>query len=200
MLKAGITGGIGSGKTTVCGLFEILGVPVFYADDVARALMDTDSGLKAAITALFGAEVYVNSRLDRAALAREVFGRPARLAALNALVHPASVAAAARWLAAQHTPYAVKEAAIFFESGTYATMDVMIGVSAPRALRAERVMARSGLTQNEVELRMAQQMDERDKMSRCDYVIVNDDVNALLPQVLHLHQTLLRRAEDSAIR
>src|SRR5215475_116112 len=105
MLKVGITGGIGSGKTTVCQLFELLGIPVFYADEAARALMDEDEDLKTSIRALLGEAVYVNGRLDRTAVGAQVFQHPEKLVALNALVHPASIAAGERWMAAQSTPY-----------------------------------------------------------------------------------------------
>jgi dephospho-CoA kinase len=193
-LKVGITGGIGSGKTTVCHFFELLGIPVFYADEAARALMDDDPALKAGIASLFGEGVYKSGKLDRAAVSAAVFGNPEKLNALNALVHPASVAAAARWLERQATPYALKEAAIFFESGTYAGMDVMVGVRAPQELRIARAMSRSGLTRDEVLSRMARQMDEDEKMARCDYVIVNDGRQAVIPQTLALHEALLARA------
>lgn len=155
-------------------------------------LMNTDPELKASIAALFGAAIYTNGILDRVAVSKAVFGNPEKLAALNALVHPASVAATERWLAVQTAPYAIKEAAIFFESGTNTGIDVMIGVSAPRELRIKRAMMRSGMTRDEVESRMARQMDEAEKMSRCDHVIINDDVMAVLPQVLALDAQLRR--------
>src|SRR5690349_11680952 len=116
MLKVGITGGIGSGKTTVCRIFRLLGIPVFYADEAARWLMDHDAALMAAVQALLGADVYASGRLDRELVARRVFGDPEKLAALNALVHPAAIRYADQWMATQQAPYAIKEAAIFFES------------------------------------------------------------------------------------
>ncbi len=194
MLKVGITGGIGSGKSTVCALFELLRIPVFYADEAARALMDTDVELKAVISALFGEGIYVSGRLDRNALSRLVFNDPAKLAALNAVVHPASVAAGARWYNAQTAPYAIKEAAIFFESGTHTGMDTMIGVSAPQELRIKRAMERSALSRKDVLARMVRQMDESEKMARCDYVIINDDATAILPQVLALDAQLRQQS------
>jgi len=198
MLKVGITGGIGSGKTTVCQLFELLGIPVFYADEAARALMDEDPALRADISKLFGEDIYINGLLNRAAVSSAVFGHPEKLAALNALVHPVSLAAARRWLEMQTTPYAVKEAAIFFESGTYIDIEVMIGVSAPTELRISRVMKRSALSREEVLARMARQMDEDEKMRRCDFVIINDDKTAVIPQVLALHERLLHRAKGAS--
>jgi dephospho-CoA kinase len=194
MLKVGITGGIGSGKTTVCRFFELLGIPVFYADEAARALMDEDPNLIAGIAALFGEDIYSSGKLDRPRLSRIVFEEPEKLQALNALVHPASVSAANNWLDSQTTPYAIKEAAIFFESGTHVSIDIMIGVYAPIEMRIVRAMKRSNLTEAEVRSRIARQMDEDEKMKRCDYVINNNGTEAVIPQVLGLHETLLRQA------
>jgi dephospho-CoA kinase len=194
MLKVGITGGIGSGKTTVCRFFEVLGIPVFYADEAARALMDEDPDLVAAISSLFGEDIYAGGKLDRLMLSRIVFEEPAKLQSLNALVHPASVSAANRWLERQTTPYAIKEAAIFFESGSYTGVDIMVGVYAPVDIRIARTMKRSNLTEAEVCARMARQMDDAEKMKRCDYVINNDGVAAVIPQALSLHEMLLKRA------
>ncbi len=186
MLKVGITGGIGSGKSTVCILFELLGIPVFYADEAARTLMDTDPALQATIVSLFGEGIYNSGVLNRAALSKVVFGNPAKLAALNAVVHPASIAAAQRWFAVQKAPYAIKEAAIFFESGSQTGMDLMMGVSAPEELRIARTIKRSGMNREQVLARIGRQMNEAEKMSRCDFVVINDDLHAVLPQVLAL--------------
>src|SRR5690348_3696612 len=122
MLKVGITGGIGSGKTTVCRIFQLLGIPVFHADEAARWLTDHDAALIDSIKALLGAEVYAGGRLDRQLVASLVFNDPDRLQRLNALVHPAAIRYAAQWMEAQKTSYAIKEAAIFFESGSYRDM------------------------------------------------------------------------------
>jgi dephospho-CoA kinase len=192
MLKVGITGGIGSGKSTVCSIFEVLGIPVFYADEAARTMMDEDHALKASIATLFGEHIYVDGKLDRPLVSRAVFGNPEKLAALNALVHPASVVASDEWFALQTAPYAIKEAAIFFESGTHIGLDVMIGVRAPKELRIQRVMSRNNMSWDAVLARMDKQMDEDEKMARCDYIIVNDGEQALLPQVLHI-DALLRK-------
>lgn len=195
MLKVGITGGIGSGKSTVCAFFELLGVPVFYADDAAKQAMDDDPELKAGISDLFGPAIYVSGKLDRPALSKAVFGNPDKLAALNALVHPAAIKAGERWMAAQQSPYVIKEAAIFFESGSNKAMDLMIGVSAPEELRIKRAVAR-GLSREDVLSRISRQMDEAEKMGLCNYIIVNDDQQALIPQVLRLHRSLTERAAD----
>lgn len=194
MLKVGITGGIGSGKTIVCQVFHTLGIPVFYADDAAKYLMEHDETLINDIKTLFGSNIYANKTLNRKELSDIVFKDPEKLQQLNALVHPATVLYARDWMEKQQSPYAIKEAAIFFESGTYVDMDIMIGVSAPLELRIQRAMARSSATRSEILDRISKQMDQDEKMSRCDYVVINDEVQPIIPQVLNLHQILLEKA------
>lgn len=187
MLRVGITGGIGSGKSTVCALFELLGVPVLYADNEARWLMENDAALISDLKSLLGEEAYENGRLQRVYVASQVFGNPEKLTQLNALVHPAVWHHGDLWFTRQQGPYAVKEAALFFESGSALQMDVMVGVYAPDALRIHRVIARERVSEAEVKERMARQMPQEEKMARCQHVIVNDDVQAVIPQVLALH-------------
>lgn len=195
MLKVGITGGIGSGKSIVCRVFETLGIPVFDADAAARQIMNEDKEVRAAIIELLGKGAYQDGgKLDREYVATAVYGNPEKLASLNAIVHPATIAFGARWLAAQQTPYAIKEAAIFFESGSNKDMDVMIGVSAPVDLRLYRAMARANASEAKVRSIMENQMSEEEKMSLCDYVIVNNDLTPVLAQVLEIHEKLLQRS------
>jgi dephospho-CoA kinase len=193
MLKVGITGGIGSGKSTVCQVFSTLGIPVFSADDAAKYLMDNDAALISKIKGLLGADVYINGSLDRSKVSAIVFNEPAKLLQLNTLVHPATIQYGQQWAAEQASPYIIKEAAIFFESGSYKEMDIMMGVHAPIELRITRAMQRGNVTRQAILARIAQQMDEDEKMKRCDYVITNDDVMPVIPQVLSLHQELLLR-------
>ncbi len=190
MLKVGLTGGIGSGKTTVAALFELLGIPVFYADDAARRIMDDDPDVRAALVSRFGGALYTGGILDRKALGALVFNNPEALADLNAIVHPAAIAASLRWMESRPAPYVLKEAAIFFETGSERSMDLMIGVTAPEATRIARVIKRSGLSEAEIRSRMARQMDDNEKMSRCDYIIRNGDNDALIPQVLGIDRDL----------
>jgi len=192
MLKIGITGGIGSGKSTVAKVFEVLGIPVYYADDAAKRLMNEDDELKEQIQLQFGHEVYNNGKLDRKHLAEIVFASPEKLAQLNAIVHPATLLDAERWMQKQTTPYAIKEAALIFESGAQEYLDYVIGVTAPAPLRIQRSMHRDGITREEVIARMDKQMDDTIKMKLCDFVITNNEQEMLLPQVLDLHKKLLK--------
>jgi dephospho-CoA kinase len=191
MLRIGITGGIGSGKSTVAKVFEVLGIPVYYADDAAKRLMHEDTELKEKIQLKFGNEVYINGQLNRKRLAEIVFASPEKLAQLNALVHPATLHDAELWMQKQITPYAIKEAALIFESGAQEQLDHVIGVTAPTPLRIQRTMQRDGITREEVIARMDKQMDETIKMKLCDFVIRNNEQEMLLPQVLDLHKKLL---------
>ena len=187
-LKVGITGGIGSGKSVVCQVFSTLGIPVFNADDAARHLMENDATLVQNIMNLLGSDVYASGKLDRAKVSSIIFQEPEKLQQLNALVHPATISYADQWFEKQRSPYVIKEAAIFFESGSYKEMDVMVGVHAPQEIRVQRARKRSSQNRDKVLSIIAQQMDENEKMKRCDHVIVNDDVTAILPQVLKLHE------------
>ena len=191
MLKIGITGGIGSGKSTVAKVFEVLSIPVYYADDAAKRLMNEDEELKEKIQLQFGNEVYKDGKLDRKYLSEIVFNNPEKLQSLNALVHPATLKDAEKWMHQQSTAYSLKEAALIFESGAHEQLDYVIGVTAPAPLRIQRTMQRDGITREEVLARMNKQMDETIKMKLCDFVIKNDEQELLLPQVLDLHKKLL---------
>jgi len=193
MLKIGITGGIGSGKTVVCQVFETLGIPVFYSDVAARYLMEHDKQLISALKNLFGKDVYANGILHREMIASIVFHNAGKLQQLNALVHPATIAYGKKWMQEQVSSYAIKEAAILFESGTNKDLDVIIGVYAPASLRMKRAMRRDQRSQEKIEAIMKRQMDEDEKMKRCDYVIVNDGQQAIILQVTELHRQLLQR-------
>ncbi len=131
-LRVGLTGGIGSGKSTVAAIFEVLGIPVFYADTLAKQLMNTDPELRKNLVAAFGEETYNNEVLNTKHLSSIVFADAAQLERLNAIVHPATIAASEKWISGQTSPYVVKEAALIFESGSSAGLDYVIGVSAPR--------------------------------------------------------------------
>lgn len=195
MLRIGLTGGIGSGKSTVARVFEVLGVPVYYADDAAKRMMNEDEELKEKIRQQFGEAVYSDGILNRKALAEIVFNAPEKLKQLNALTHPATIADAERWMQSQTTTYCIKEAALIFESGAQEYLNHVIGVTAPAPLRIQRTMHRDGITREEVMARMDKQMDESIKMKLCDFVLVNDEQQLLLPQVIELHEKLLLLAK-----
>jgi dephospho-CoA kinase len=192
MLKIGITGGIGSGKSLVARIFEVLGIPVYYADREAKRIMHEDDALVSAIRNHFGSAAYDSSgQLDRAYLAERVFSDPDQLRVLNSLVHPATIRDSELWAERQRAPYVMKEAALMFETESFHHMDRVLGVSAPEALRILRTMRRDQVPRPEVLRRMSQQLDERVKMRLCDYVIRNDEVRPVLPQVLELHRRFL---------
>jgi dephospho-CoA kinase len=193
MLKVGLTGGIGSGKTTVAAIFGTLGIPVSYADAEARRLMNEDPELRAAIITHFGPEVYAGGKLNRKGLALKVFNDPQKLELLNSLVHPVTIREGERWmqtLAVDH-PYAIREAALIFETRVAGNLDFIIGVFAPTDMRIHRAMQRDHTTREDILRRMGNQIDEELKMALCDAVIRNDEEHAVIPQVLALHRQLL---------
>lgn len=191
MLKIGITGGIGSGKSTVAQLFKVLGIPVYSADDAAKRLMNEDAALVKEVIVLFGEAAYTNGQLNRKFIADIVFKDPAQLAKLNAIVHPVTLRDADEWMQKQTTPYSIKEAAVLFESGAHEHLDYVIGVSAPAPLRIQRAMHRDNISREEVVARMNKQIAEIIKMRLCDFIIYNDEQQLVIPQVLALHQKLL---------
>lgn len=192
MLKVGLTGGIGSGKSTVAAIFEVLGVPVYYADQAAKRLMHENAELKNKIIDQFGMEAYRDGELNRDYLAAKVFSDPQQLALLNSFVHPLTIADAASWMNRQHSPYTIKEAALIFESGANASLDYVIGVSSPETLRIKRVMERDNISAEQVMARLHKQMNEADKMNKCDFLLFNDEQQLLVPQVIKLHEQLLQ--------
>lgn len=198
VLRIGLTGGIGSGKSTVAGIFKVLGIPVFDADTEAKQIMETDPGLRNAIIEKFGPETYKDGRLDRKYLSSIVFNDSFQLELLNSLVHPFAIAAAEVWATGQTTPYVVKEAALFFEAGSASGLDYMIGVYAPQHLRLQRVMNRDQVTREEVLARMQRQIQEEIKMRLCDFVILNDDQQLLIPQVVKLHERFLKESKENS--
>jgi dephospho-CoA kinase len=196
MLRVGLTGGIGSGKSTVAGIFEVIGIPVTYADTDARRLMNEDPALREAIRLHFGDAAYQSDLLDRKYLAGKVFSDPEKLRLLNSLVHPVTLREGREWMRQQagRHPYAIREAALLFESPAAGELDFIIGVYAPQALRIHRALQRDQVTREEVIRRMKNQIDEEIKMRLCDAVIRNDETEPVIPQVLALHQQLLQRA------
>jgi dephospho-CoA kinase len=193
-LQVGITGGIGSGKSLVCKVFNILGIPVYDADSRAKLLYVQNEELKHELIQHFGPESYTAiGELNRRYLANQVFNDSRKVELLNSLVHPRVGADYQAWVQQhKHFPYLIKEAALLFESGSYLSLDKVITVFAPVDLRIQRVISRDPHRRaQEIEAIIAKQLAEEEKISKADYVIYNDDKNLLLPQILGLHQKFL---------
>jgi dephospho-CoA kinase len=194
MFKVGLTGGIGSGKSTVARVFEVLRIPVFHADEEGKRLLNEDPSARKAVTDAFGVVMYPNGRLDRKALASVVFSDPAALQKLNAIVHPLVRERFHVWCAEQRSPYVVMEAAILAETGGARSMDHLLVVNAPEDVRIHRVMERDKATEAEVKSRMRSQTDDAERNALADTIILNDGHNMVIPQVLQLHEHLLKLA------
>ncbi len=201
MLKIGITGNIGSGKTTVSQLFEILGIPVFYSDTEAKKVMVTDVQLISAIKGHFGEEAYfADGSLNRKLIAGVVFNNDAELQKLNSLVHPAVFRAFEQWvLQYPDAPYVLKEAAVLFESGSYKDCDYTIIVTAPTDMRIARVMKRDNITEIEAQSREVKQMPQEEKQQLASYTITNDNSLLVIPQVLTIHQELIAKTAPTIL-
>ncbi|MFY7970370.1 MAG: dephospho-CoA kinase [Flavobacteriales bacterium] len=186
MKVIGLTGGIGSGKSTVARVFERLGVPVFYADLVAKAAY-TEPSIQLSVTSLFGSDIFENGVLNRAILAERVFSSPSLLAQLNALIHP-YVAEQWRIWRKQHSssPYVIREAAILIESGSYQDCDAIIQVTAPIEDRIKRVCKRDGTSEEQVRSRMNNQLSDEERMKYAQYELKNDNRESLLETILRL--------------
>ena len=195
MLKIGITGGIGSGKTTVCKVFETLGIPVFYADTVAKTIMVTDPLLVEGVKTAFGSLSYFeDGKLNNKHIAVIVFNDANRLAELNSLVHPAVFRAFDQWLSLLpgNPPYILKEAALLFESDSYKMCDKSLLVIAPHQVKLDRVIARDAVTADQVSARMAKQFTDEQKLKLADFVLYNDETLSVIAQVMELHQQFLQ--------
>jgi dephospho-CoA kinase len=190
MKIVGLTGGIGSGKSTVADFFSLLQIPVYKADNAAKTLMDSDLELVMAIQKLLGPESYANGQLNRPFIASKIFSNPDLLTQMNALVHPAVKNDFMAWVNAQKSPYVIREAAILFESGSYHDCDFIITVFAPENIRLSRVVKRDKTELEEVRKRMANQWPDEKKMERSQAVIYNDDHRLLIPQILELDAQL----------
>ncbi len=193
MIKVGITGGIGSGKTTVCKVFQILGVPIYFADIRAKVILDTNEEVKLKIINCFGNELLSDSGfVDRIKLAAFVFNSKEKLEKLNAILHPLVQIDFDNWLK-QHATYnyILKEAAILFESGSFKNLDSIITVIAPLDLRISRVMFRDDISKSQIESRIDKQISDEEKIKRSQFVIYNNEEDFLIPQILKIHKQLL---------
>lgn len=189
MIKVGLTGGIGSGKTTVAKIFMQLGVPVYLSDNRAKDLMLNNQFLRESLISVFGDKVIINGFLNRSYIASKVFSNTEELIKLNALVHPFVQKDFDVWSASQTSNYVLKEAAILFETGANKLLDKVVLVESPEDLKVSRIMFRDGMTEEEVFKRMSKQWSDRQKRTNADYIIQNDEKCSLTYQILKLHNT-----------
>ena len=194
MLKVGITGGIGSGKTTVCEIFSSFGIPVFNADAETKQLYTNSTELRHQLIATFGEDVFLNSGAINKAFLSEKLRFDEGRKALNATVHPFVFEQFKQWSEEQNSPYVIKEAAILFESGADKTVNKSILVTAPMDIRIERVKSRDGRTSEEIQSIIASQWSESRLMELVDFVVINDGNHSLIEQVRDLHAKLMHQA------
>lgn len=192
MITVGLTGGIGSGKTTVAKAFEALGIPIYIADDEAKRLMNTSKVLKRKLIALFGDLAYIDNILNRPYLAKAIFNNKELLEKMNAIVHPKVGKHFIKWKNKQTAPYVIKEAAILFENGSYKNYDYIITVTAPEKTRIARVIKRDNATTEKVKAIIANQWKDELKISLSDFVIVNTSIVTTQQEVLKTHNKLLK--------
>jgi len=193
MIKLGVTGGIGSGKTLVCSIISAMGYPVFNADYEARRIVDTDTKVVSSLKKLFGEDIYENNQLRRKKVSEIVFSDLELLEKLNAIVHPAVAEQFNMWVMQYKSrALVVKEAAILFESGAYLGVDKIITVKAPLDLRITRVQERDGLSQDTVISRMNAQLPQEELIKRSDYIIENDGAKLILPQIVRVINDLVK--------
>lgn len=189
--KLGITGGIGSGKTSVCRVFEVLGIPVFSADREAQDIMENDDDIIAGIKSISGKDLYKNGSLDRTELASIIFNNTTILKKVNSLVHPVVFDHFKKWTLPQSAPYVIMEAAILFESGASAVVDKIATVVAPVEQRVKRVILRNRLSQEQVMERMRNQMDDEERIRKSDFIINNSENDMIIPSILKIHSEIL---------
>ncbi len=192
--RLGVTGGIGSGKTTVCRIFRVLGVPVFVADTVAREVMEDDREIRTSINLIAGEDLYSSGTLNRKELARLIFNRPELLRRVNAAVHPAVLRRFDEWASTSDNPYVIMEAAILFEAGADALVDRVVTISAPVEERITRVMGRNDLTREEVIRRINNQLEDEEREEQSYYILNNADNEMIIPEILKIHEDMLRLA------
>lgn len=194
MFTVGLTGGIGSGKTTVARIFEQLGVPVFYSDREARELTDNDPHIRQTLSTWYGKEIYTDQGLDRKLLASIIFQDEKERNRVNELIHPAVRRKFVQWASESKAPYVINEAAILFETGAYHTFDKNVLVTAPEPVRVQRVVDRDDANEKEVRSRISGQWPDEKKIPLADYIIDNGGEKMLIPQVLTIHEDIIRQS------
>jgi dephospho-CoA kinase len=190
-IQIGLTGGIGSGKSTIAKVFELLHVPVYYADDRSKYILQNNQSVKEKLKEYWGEIIFDSAgNIDTKALANIVFNSESELQKLNAVLHPLVAQDYAQWLSEQTSAYVMKEAAILIESGSYKNCDKIIVVTVPQAIAIERVKSRDNVSEEQVRARINKQMPAEEKLKYADFVIVNDGIKMLIPQILEIHRKL----------
>jgi dephospho-CoA kinase len=191
MLRIGITGGMGTGKSTVCKIFASLNIAILNMDELSKTIIQTDKKIQHQLQQQFGEDVFKDNVLDKKILAKRAFITKEKTAVLNSIIHPAVIAAAQIWQNNQSGIYCLQESALSIESGSYKNLDYLIGVTSPTALRLSRIVARDNCTQQQALDRINLQMKEEEKLPYYQFVINNNKEHLLIPQVLHIHHQLL---------
>jgi dephospho-CoA kinase len=191
-LKLGVTGGIGSGKSTVCKVFAVLGIPVFSADSEAKRIQDNDKELQKKINSLVGKDLFASGKLDRSEMAKLIFNNKDLLGKVNSIVHPAVFKCFREWATSQDSPYTVMEAAILFESNAYRMMDRIVTVVTPMEERVERLVRGNKFTREQIIERVKNQIDDESRIKQSDYVIFNSENDMIIPAVLGIHEEMLK--------
>lgn len=194
MLKVGITGGIGSGKTVVCQIFSTLGIPIYNADSETKQLYFTNQQLKSELIDAFGEQFYLSPNELNKPFVRDLLNDQKTQKLLNSIVHPAVFSHFETWVSLQTSPYVIKEAAILFESGANKTVDLVIGVVAIPEIRMERVMKRDSMNRETVQKIMELQLSNEALISKCNYIVTNNGDESLIEQVLKINVELLHQS------
>lgn len=196
MIVVGLTGGIGSGKTTVASFFKALDIPIYIADDEAKALMNRSKVIRRKLVSLFGKEAYHHDALNRPFIASKIFNDRRLLDQMNAIVHPKVASHFKRWLKKQDAPYVIKEAAIIFEHNTQDQYDFIITVTADTETRIQRVIKRDNSDRSKIEAIIDNQMSDAQKVEKSHFVIINDELNSTKDQVLQTHLSILDKIKN----
>ncbi len=196
MVIVGLTGGIGSGKTTVAKQFESLGIPVYIADEEAKKIMQKSKVVKRKLIKLFGENAYVSGKLNKPYIAKIIFNNSVYLDKINKIVHPKITTHFKKWAEKQKSPYVIKEAAILFENGGYKWCDYVITVTAKKALRIERLLKRDTTTKDNIEAIMKNQWTDKERIKKSHFVITNNTIAHTKTQVLKIHDELLKLTES----
>ena len=192
MIKVGITGGIGSGKSLVCQVFSKLGAPVYYADSAARSLSETDPGIRDNLMALMGRDIYINGMLNRTKMSALIFNDKSLLEKVNHIIHPKVAEDFILWCRDKtHNAYVIQESAILFESMAYMLFDKFVTVTSPEDVRIQRILSRHEMTLDKIRAIINNQSTDQEKTAHSHYVINNDGIKPILPQILRLHQELI---------